>query len=93
MNTVQDYADIAAATQRIYEEILDALLSITADKTFTTNIVLVGSCILDCVANERASKYFDKVWIPPHPGDAGSAIGCVLAHRRQFCLINNYIFN
>ena len=75
LNTVQDYADIAAATQRLYEEIFDTYCMITASKTDTSRIVLVGGCVLNCVANERAYKYFEEVWIPPNPGDAGSAIG------------------
>jgi carbamoyltransferase len=84
LNSVQDYADIAAATQRIYEEIFDRYCMITASKTQCTNLVLMGGCVLNCVANPIATKYFDNVWIMPNPGDAGSAIGCVLAHRREF---------
>jgi len=84
LNSVQDYADIAAATQRIYEEIFDRYLMITADKTDSRNLVLMGGCVLNCVANPIATKYFDNVWIMPNPGDAGSAIGCVLAHKREF---------
>jgi carbamoyltransferase len=44
----------------------------------------MGGCALNCVANPIAYKYFDSVWIMPNPGDAGSAIGCVLAHKKQF---------
>ena len=40
----------------------------------------MGGCALNCVANSLAHKQFDNVWIMPNPGDAGSAIGCVLAH-------------
>lgn len=84
LNSVQDYADIAAATQRIYEEIFEAYCLITANKTKCKNLVLMGGCALNCVANPIAYKYFDSVWIMPNPGDAGSAIGCVLAHKKQF---------
>lgn len=84
LNSVQDYADIAAATQRIYEEIFDTLCMYTAQKTKMQNLVLMGGCVLNCVANPIATKYFDSVWIMPNPGDAGSAIGCVLAHKKQF---------
>ena len=84
LNSVQDYADIAAATQRIYEEIFDRYCLIAADKTDTRNLVLMGGCALNCVANPIAYKYFDNVWLMPNPGDAGSAIGCVLAHKQEF---------
>ena len=84
LSSVQDYADIAAATQRIYEEIFELYVKIAADKTKSKNLVLMGGCALNCVANTLAYKYFDNVWIMPNPGDAGSAIGCVLAHKREF---------
>ena len=84
LNSVQDYADIAAATQRVYEEIFDTLLQVTADRSSSRNLVLMGGCTLNCVANPLAYKYFDDVWLMPNPGDAGSAIGCVLAKRKEF---------
>jgi carbamoyltransferase len=83
LTSVQDYADIAAATQRIYEEIFDRLVHITKILTRSDNLVLMGGCALNCLANTLAYKYFKNVWIMPNPGDAGSAIGCVLAHRKQ----------
>ena len=80
LSSVQDYADIAAAVQRIYEEIFQGLVEHTAYLTNKKNLVLMGGCALNCVANSLAHKHFDDVWIMPNPGDAGSAIGCVLAH-------------
>jgi carbamoyltransferase len=44
----------------------------------------MGGCALNCLANPIAYKHFDNVWIMPNPGDAGSAIGAVLAHRPQW---------
>ena len=82
LNTVQDYADIAAATQRLYEEMFETILVWLRSKT-SENLVLMGGCALNCVANTLAYKYFDNVWIMPNPGDAGSAVGCVLAHTKQ----------
>jgi len=84
LNSVQDYADIAAATQRIYEEIFERYCMITAEKTKSRRITIMGGCALNCVANSLAYKYFDSVWIMPNPGDAGSSIGCVLAKKKQF---------
>ena len=83
LTTVQDYADIAAATQRIYEEIFDRLVHMTRISSKSDNLVLMGGCALNCLANTIAFKYFKNVWIMPNPGDAGSAIGCVLAHYKQ----------
>ena len=42
----------------------------------------MGGCVLNCVANPIATKYFDTVWIMPNPGDAGSSVGAVLAKNK-----------
>ena len=83
LKTVQNYADIAAGVQRIYEEIFQGLIEYTANITNKNNLVLTGGCVLNCVANPIAHKHFKNVWIMPNPGDAGSAIGCVLAHKSK----------
>jgi carbamoyltransferase len=83
LNTVEDYADIAAATQRIYEEIFERYCQIVRHMTKLTNLVLMGGCALNCSANTIATKYFKDTWIMPNPGDAGSSIGCVLAHTKE----------
>jgi carbamoyltransferase len=83
LNTVQNYADIAAGVQRIYEEIFQGLIEYTANITNKKNLVLTGGCVLNCVANPIAHEHFDNVWIMPNPGDAGSSVGCVLAHKSE----------
>ena len=80
LNTPQDYADIAAATQKLYENIFEGMLQYTSKITNMYNLVLMGGCALNCVSNSIAYNYFDNVWVMPNPGDAGSAVGCVLAH-------------
>jgi carbamoyltransferase len=83
LNTQQDRFDIAAATQQVYELIFERILQTAMIKTASRNLVLMGGCALNCVANKIAYKYFDRVWIMPAPGDSGSSIGAVLAHRQQ----------
>ena len=83
LNTQQDRFDIAAATQQVYELIFERILQTAMTKTDSRNLVLMGGCALNCVANRIAYKYFDHVWIMPAPGDSGSSIGAVLAHRQQ----------
>ena len=80
LNTIQDYADIAAATQKIYEEIFINLVKKTKELTQQENLVIMGGCALNCVANSSAYKYFNNVWVMPNPGDAGSSLGAVAAH-------------
>jgi carbamoyltransferase len=83
LNSVQDILDIAAATQEIYTDLFDQLLEKTKKLTGLDNIALAGGCALNCSANPNAWKYFKDVWIFPNPGDAGSAIGAVLAHQTK----------
>lgn len=77
-NTIQDLCDMAASTQKIYEEEFERIMKHARYMTDSRNLVLVGGCALNCVANPIAKKYFHDVWIVPNPGDAGSSIGCVL---------------
>jgi len=83
LTTEQDMFDIAAATQKVYEYILAEILKYWSKLQISRNLVLMGGCALNCSANSIAYKYFDNVHIMANPGDAGSAVGCVLAHRKE----------
>lgn len=80
LTSEQDFYDIAAATQRIYEELFHNILLWTRNNIDSSNLVVMGGCALNCVANMHAFKFYDDVWIMPNPGDAGSSIGCVLSN-------------
>jgi carbamoyltransferase len=82
LTSEQDYFDIAAGTQAVYEDILRWVLGKAAGMVNTQNLVLMGGCALNCSANSIAYDYFKNVWIMPNPGDAGSSIGAVLAHKK-----------
>mgnify|MGYP003318710975 CR=1 FL=1 len=45
----------------------------------SNNLVFTGGSALNCVANSRIANMWDDIWIMPSPGDAGSAIGAILA--------------
>ena len=81
---VNDTFDIAAATQWVYELQFKNILKEAKKYVNSDNLVLMGGCALNCLANPIAYNYFDHVWIMPNPGDAGSAIGAVLAHKPQW---------
>jgi carbamoyltransferase len=83
LTTEQDMFDIAAATQKIYEEIFEYIIQVVGDVNPQNNLVLTGGCALNCSANHIAKKYYRNVWIMPNPGDSGSAVGAVLAHYKQ----------
>jgi carbamoyltransferase len=79
--TVKDSFEIAATTQLIYEELFDNILDRAKKLTGSDNLVLMGGCALNCLANRIIGKHFRHVWIMPNPGDAGSSVGAVLAHN------------
>jgi carbamoyltransferase len=84
LTSQQDLYDIAAATQKIYEEIFQSVLLYAKHISQSKNLVLMGGCALNCSANPLAYRFFDNVWIMPNPGDAGSAIGSVLAWKPKW---------
>jgi carbamoyltransferase len=80
---IKNKFDIAAATQSIYETMFRDIMQVSSNKVKSNNLVLMGGCALNCVANPIAYYYFDNIWIMPAPGDNGSAIGAVLAHKKH----------
>ena len=78
---ISEYFNIAASTQVIYERYFESALSLGKKLTGSNNLVLMGGCALNCLANRLTGNYFNHTWIYPNPGDAGSAIGAVLAHK------------
>lgn len=77
--TVSDSFEIAAGTQYVYEHFFEKVLDKAKTLTKNDNLVLMGGCALNCLANRLAGDYFKNIWIMPNPGDAGSAVGAVLA--------------
>lgn len=81
--TVNDTFDIAAAVQAVYEYFFDRIMLQAKSLVKSNNVVIMGGCALNCLANPIAYQHFSNVWIMPNPGDAGSAIGSVLARNKQ----------
>ncbi len=85
--TVKDSFEIAASTQAVYEDLFLRTLHYAYSLNPSDNLVLMGGCALNCVANRLTGKFFKNTWIYTEPGDAGSAIGAVLAkkpHWREY---------
>ncbi len=87
--TDQIHLDIGASAQLVLEEILLKIVRHVHKKTNLRNLCLGGGVALNGVANYRILKEgpFDKIHIPPSPGDAGSAIGC--AAYAYYSILNN----
>ena len=61
---------------------LKALLQKTQELTKSGNLVFMGGCALNCLANRLIPKYFNEYWIMPNPGDAGSSLGAVACRHK-----------
>jgi carbamoyltransferase len=83
LNSQEDIFDIAAATQRVYEQVFGKVLQLAKTKVKSKNLVLMGGCALNCAANLISYNHYENVWIMPSPGDSGSSLGSVLAHRQK----------
>jgi len=73
--------DIACAAQLITEDLIQNVMQRARNFGWSTNLVYMGGVALNCLANRHLGKYFEKIWILPCPGDAGSSLGAAaLAH-------------
>ena len=77
--------DVAAATQKIFEEEIIKLVYYTKKISNSNYLILSGGCALNCVANTKIANLglFRDIWIMPNPGDAGSSLGCILANKNK----------
>lgn len=74
------YADVAASIQHVTEEIVLKTAYHVKKKTGQKNLCMAGGVALNCVANGKLvrEQIFDRVWIQPAAGDAGTALGAAL---------------
>jgi carbamoyltransferase len=68
---------IAASLQAVFEEAYFSFLNKLYKRTKLKKLCLSGGCAMNSVANGKLSDRtpFEAVYIPPAPGDAGTAIG------------------
>ena len=93
--TEQIHFDIGASAQKILEDVILKMVNHISLKTKMKNLCLGGGVALNGVANYKILKDgpFDKIHIPPSPGDAGSAVGSAqylyYIHNKQKRIIEN----
>ena len=83
----QRYADCAASVQLVLEDILVETARSLHRETGLPDLCLGGGVALNGVANHRILREsgFERIFVPPAPGDAGCAIGAALyADRIHF---------
>jgi carbamoyltransferase len=81
------FADCAASVQRVLEDTLVEMARALHAETGVADLCLGGGVALNGVANARilAESGFDRLFVPPAPGDAGCALGAALyADRIHF---------
>ena len=76
----QRFADCAASVQRVLEDTLVEIARALHQETGLEDLCLGGGVALNGVANARllAESGFERIFVPPAPGDAGCAIGAAL---------------
>src|SRR6266404_4642528 len=76
----QRFANCAASVQRVLEETLVEVVRALHQETGLPDLCFGGGLALNGVANARilAESGFERVFVPPAPGDAGCAIGAAL---------------
>jgi carbamoyltransferase len=83
----EDHADLAASVQMRLEEVIIELAGwlFEACGGTTRELTMAGGVALNCVANARLAKEgpFERVWVQPAAGDAGTALGAALHVTRD----------
>jgi len=78
--------DLAASVQALYEKELLKLVNMCPKK----NLILMGGCALNCVANSKIEG--KNIWIMPSPGDSGSSLGAAAAlQKRKLNWVDPYL--
>jgi carbamoyltransferase len=80
------FADCAASVQVVLEETLVDIARAIRRETGLPDLCLGGGVALNGVANARilAESGFERVFVPPAPGDAGCALGAALYADRVY---------
>ena len=78
-------ANIASSVQKIFEFYLNKICEEIKNINFSRNLVYAGGCALNSLANNQIliNNYFENLFIPYAPGDAGGCIGSALVTFRK----------
>lgn len=83
---------IAAATQKLTEEILYSIHRRAEEMTNETNVCYGGGVALNCKFNAKLHEIWSNIWICPNPGDCGSALGAAaLGYGKKLKWENAYL--
>jgi carbamoyltransferase len=73
--------DVASSLQVVLEEACLRLAGWLHERTGERSLCLAGGVALNCVMNSRLAREspFERVWVQPAAGDAGTSLGAALA--------------
>ncbi|HET7548048.1 MAG TPA: carbamoyltransferase N-terminal domain-containing protein, partial [Usitatibacter sp.] len=76
----QRHFDIAHSLQKVLEETVLRMIGWLHRETGLANLCMAGGVALNCVMNARLRDEgpFERVWVQPAAGDAGTAMGAAL---------------
>jgi carbamoyltransferase len=84
--------DIATSSQAFCENLIYNVMRRAKDFGWSRNLVYMGGVALNCLANRNLGDYFEKIWIMPNPGDAGSSLGAAaLAYGKRIDFNHAYL--
>ena len=77
---LQRHVDIARSLQQVLEERVLQMAGWLHEQTRSPNLALAGGVALNCVMNARLRDEgpWQRVWVQPASGDAGTALGAAL---------------
>jgi carbamoyltransferase len=80
------FADCAASVQRVLEDVIVGIARDLRRTTGLADLCYAGGVALNGVANARllTESGFDRVFVPPAPGDGGCALGAALYADRMY---------
>jgi carbamoyltransferase len=75
-----EHADLAASVQLRLQEVLLELVGWLHGRTGDRDLTMAGGVALNCVANSYLAEQgpFERIWVQPAAGDAGTALGAAL---------------
>lgn len=78
-----DLFDLAAATQKLFMDIVLKLTTSMHLRLPSKNLIVTGGCALNKDAMDYIRPNWTNLYIPPNPGDPGSCIGAVLGSDKK----------
>src|SRR5688572_27231210 len=81
----EEHADLAASVQARLQEVMLDLARWLHEHTGDRDLSMAGGVALNCVANSWLAEHgpFERIWVQPAAGDAGTALGAALYIAQQ----------